>query len=331
MKKTIYSILALIFFLTSITDANAWSLKRYKVCNNTGSAASYFQATFSGTGGNLAAKIIVNPCGYSPAISIASGNTAVFFWGTNCVAPNACVTFDVLTQNGPLVYVSGYWGSTTTQNLGTITLNVDMFQVPLFFINTNCFLGTGNQFKAVNPFYQNGPDSFFDVFMNVAFCQPMPTTGSSVLNGNLVITGNSSWGQFAVTAPAAINVTYDHMEGDTKFYDTELMGLTISGGGLAPNIMLRESPTLASTGQTKVTDIGGGQFAIDSFFDVFTEVSVDGGANWTPSQANASHIGFESPVENIPTLSQWGLIILGIMLLMLGAFYIMRRKRILSV
>jgi hypothetical protein len=47
--------------------------------------------------------------------------------------------------------------------------------------------------------------------------------------------------------------------------------------------MIRESPTLATTGLTSITNIGGGMFHIDSFFDVFTELSVDGGQNWIPS------------------------------------------------
>lgn len=46
---------------------------------------------------------------------------------------------------------------------------------------------------------------------------------------------------------------------------------------------LRESPTLDSVGQTSVQPIGGGVYQIDSFFDIFTEVSIDGGASWTPA------------------------------------------------
>ena len=48
-------------------------------------------------------------------------------------------------------------------------------------------------------------------------------------------------------------------------------------------MLIRESPTLQSLGQTSITDLGGGLFEISSFFDVFTELSLNGGANWTPS------------------------------------------------
>ena len=50
--------------------------------------------------------------------------------------------------------------------------------------------------------------------------------------------------------------------------------------------MVRESPTLASLGQTTITDIGGGSFKIDSFFDIFTKLSLDNGV--TSTRANGS-------------------------------------------
>ena len=50
-----------------------------------------------------------------------------------------------------------------------------------------------------------------------------------------------------------------------------------------PMVRVRESPTLASTGAMTMTSDGsgtGGTFA--SFFDVFAELSWDGGASWNP-------------------------------------------------
>ena len=79
--------------------------------------------------------------------------------------------------------------------------------------------------------------------------------------------------------------------------------------------MIRESPTLQSTGQTKITDIGGGNFHIDSFFDVFTELSVDGGSTWIPS-ASSSHVNL-TPTPEPATLSFMGL----------GALALLARRR----
>ena len=52
-----------------------------------------------------------------------------------------------------------------------------------------------------------------------------------------------------------------------------------------PGVMIRESPTRQSTGKTSIIDIPGPMWHIDSFFDVFTELSVDGGLTWMPNTA----------------------------------------------
>lgn len=47
--------------------------------------------------------------------------------------------------------------------------------------------------------------------------------------------------------------------------------------------MIRESPAKASLGRTSVrTNTLSGGYMISSFFDVFTEVSLDGGQTWSP-------------------------------------------------
>ena len=67
----------------------------------------------------------------------------------------------------------------------------------------------------------------------------------------------------------------------------EILTLDIFGGDLPPDVMFRESPTLASIGLTEAklvgTDSSGDPiYRVDSFFDVFLEVSLDGGQSWTP-------------------------------------------------
>lgn len=68
--------------------------------------------------------------------------------------------------------------------------------------------------------------------------------------------------------------------GATEIYDTEMFQMDISGGNLPAGVMIRESPTLASAGGLALTPVSG-VYQIQSFFDVFTEVSVDGGATWS--------------------------------------------------
>jgi hypothetical protein len=70
---------------------------------------------------------------------------------------------------------------------------------------------------------------------------------------------------------------------EPRIFDTEMLSFDISGvyNGVSP-FLIRESPTIASTGKTTIETLAGGQYRIDSFFDVFTEMSVDGGQSWFP-------------------------------------------------
>jgi hypothetical protein len=78
-------------------------------------------------------------------------------------------------------------------------------------------------------------------------------------------------------------VVFNKLGSATGTFSTELLGMNLSGSSAYGPFLLRESPTIASTGQTTITGLGGGLYQIDSFFDVFTELSVDGGVTWIPS------------------------------------------------
>jgi len=86
-----------------------------------------------------------------------------------------------------------------------------------------------------------------------------------------------------MTGQARIVVFGRPNDTNTGVFNTEMLALNLSGGG---GFLIRDSPTLASTGQN-ITSIGGGQFQISSFFDVFTELSLDGGQTRTPSLTSA--------------------------------------------
>ncbi len=108
-------------------------------------------------------------------------------------------------------------------------------------------------------------------------------TVDAVLTGTLLPGGET----FELTGPIEL-IVKDKGSNTTGSWDTEMVSMSLTGslpisGGLP--VELREDPAQASTGHVNVTDIGGGLFLIDSFFDVFTELSIDGGG-WIPATAS---------------------------------------------
>jgi hypothetical protein len=89
-------------------------------------------------------------------------------------------------------------------------------------------------------------------------------------------------------------VTHSSDNGSTRTFDTEMLSLNLQGSGGGQSVMLRESPTLQSTGQTTIKPNGSGH-RIHSFFDVFTEISLDGGVTWSPS-SNSAEMEYELDV-----------------------------------
>ena len=63
-------------------------------------------------------------------------------------------------------------------------------------------------------------------------------------------------------------------------YPGELTSLNIAGAGMPSGILIRESPTMASSGSTSIQAVSGG-YMIDSFFDVYTEIGTDYGGSWS--------------------------------------------------
>ena len=110
---------------------------------------------------------------------------------------------------------------------------------------------------------------------------------SFVLLGDITLNSNPS--TFNTSGPGTTEA-FGKVGNTTGTFNTEMLQMDLSGSSGFGPLQLRESPTLPSTGQSTITDIGGGQFNVSSFFDVFTELSVDGGATWNPSQGPPSHV-----------------------------------------
>ncbi len=160
--------------------------------------------------------------------------------------------------------------------------------------------------------------------------QPLPASGSEIISFTCTFSGSysNSSGTVPVACPATLQVRLDFLsaEGTTRYYNTEMLQLDLLGGTLPSGVWLRESPTLVSTGLIAITDIGGGLYRISSFFDVFTELSTDNGNSWHPSTDQPAHIALQNDVttNSIPTLSEWGLIVMAVLMFCTGIFYIRR-------
>ncbi len=124
------------------------------------------------------------------------------------------------------------------------------------------------------------------------------TTQTGTMDVELTLVGAA--GPVHVSTPASFEMRTTGVT--TGTFDTEMTALSISGGGLPVGMMLRESPTRASTGQTTITDIGGGKYEVSSFFDIFTELSVDGGATWSPADAPL-HVELAPAPVGVPSLT----------------------------
>ncbi len=132
-------------------------------------------------------------------------------------------------------------------------------------------------------------DSFFDVFCDIA------------LNGSMF----SSQGHGRMHIQNA----------GGGFFDTEMLQLDLAGGTLPNGVMIRESPTRQSLGRTSMTPDASG-FVVNSFFDIFTELSIDGGQTWVPGETSMRMNG--SPTPEPASLAVLGL---GVLVLL------KRRKR----
>jgi hypothetical protein len=152
-------------------------------------------------------------------------------------------------------------------------------------------------------------DSFFDVFADFQRFPP-PGPGTSETHSFFDI-----FTEISLQQPGGAPVTYDAPSQQTirlnglppgEPWFGEMLQLDLSGGNLPAGVRLRESPTLASTGQTSETPIGGGLYHIDSFFDVFTELSLDGGSSWIPSDSSVRLVGSNTPEPSSVMLALLG-------------------------
>ena len=120
------------------------------------------------------------------------------------------------------------------------------------------------------------------------------------------------FGPMSLTGPVVVR-TFDRALSTAGTFDTEIVSMSLSGSSPLGPIMIRQDPSRASLGVTDIFDLGGGLYHIDSFFDVFTELSVDGGASWVGCD-------YSTHMYLVPEPATVGL-------LMLGGLALLRKRR----
>ena len=182
----------------------------------------------------------------------------------------------------------------------------------VFFVSDCLEASDGLLVGAYTQPYPGGIGVRDPVFSNLGPCSALPAVvGSDAdeyysgqVDFELSTDGGVTWGP--AHAPVTFHVGY-HYTGlagpDTRHFDTEMLQLDISGGTLPYTLAFRESPILVSNGLTLVRAVPGG-FMIDSFFDVFTEMSPDG-AIWYPA-GQASHLALSSEHATPVRATSWG-------------------------
>jgi len=161
--------------------------------------------------------------------------------------------------------------------------------------NQNCWPPPGGcAYPAPGPVFYPGTPGPMGIrngeLSDPSACAPLPPQGGSQIDSffdivviiELTTDGGTNWTPYALPPrPSTVRIQPPIPSGPDLFFDTEMLQLDLSGGGMP--VMIRESPTLPSTGRITQRDLGGGQYQLDSFFDVFTELSLDGGQSWFPS------------------------------------------------
>jgi hypothetical protein len=142
---------------------------------------------------------------------------------------------------------------------------------------------------------------------------------NSVLTGLVSVNGSPN-SSFTLTGPVEV-IAYGRTSNmETGTFSTQMLSMDLTGsvGGNSVEVML--DPTNATTGSTTITNIGGSPtlFHINSFFDVFTDISIDGGA-FIPSNGGT--------IVNLQTVPEPSTLFMGAIAATVGLVYAGSRRR----
>ena len=97
----------------------------------------------------------------------------------------------------------------------------------------------------------------------------------STASGDVTINGSPAI-PFTLSGPVSVEV-FGKVGNTLGTFNTQMLSMDLTGNVAGHSVEIKTDPAQASTGQTTIADNGGGTFHITSFFDVFTELSLDNG------------------------------------------------------
>lgn len=156
-------------------------------------------------------------------------------------------------------------------------------------------------------------------FANSAKYQDDSTTGTETESFNSQATGlvsvnGSPNAPFTLTGPVSVDA-FNKVGNVTGTFNTQMLSMDLTGTVLGNSVEIMLDPANPTVGQTSITAEGGGLYQISSFFDVFTELSLNGGP-FIPQNNGPTLVQLEPVPE--PT---------SIALLGSGALFLLRRHR----
>jgi hypothetical protein len=150
-------------------------------------------------------------------------------------------------------------------NFGGQSIDVISFTIP----------GAGS-FYARNFSHGNFPNPITPPPLNASATYSAPNT---LVTCDLSVDG-VNWSTAAANGPLTTKITNTSAAGDTtETFATEILSLDLVVNSQFGTFRLRESPTKQSLGRHTIRSDPRG-FRISSFFDVFLELSTDGGVTW---------------------------------------------------
>jgi hypothetical protein len=159
--------------------------------------------------------------------------------------------------------------------------------------------------------------------INVTTSGPNETESfNSTLTGLASVVGGPQDVPFTLNGPVSVEA-FGKAGMTTGTFATQMLSMDMTGNvlGLPAEVTLTTTPT---TGSTTITDIGGGYFHITSFFDVFTELSLDAGP-FIPQTSGGNGNGSEHVV--LQTVPEPSALVLGAIATTVGLAYAGSRRR----